>query len=115
MLKHLLTTSVLILALVGSVVSAQQGLEFSGLAHKVLAGPDSDGDLQISIKVNVRNPTSADHDAKVVVRAVDNDDYEVFDVQLTGKVKAGQTRILTDTQFINEKVYKSIARWEIED
>lgn len=115
MFRHLLTTSVIILALVGSVLSAQQGLEFSGLAHKVLAGPDSDGDLQISIKVNVRNTTKTDHDAKVVVRAVDNDDYEVYDVQLTGKVKAGQTRTLTDTQYINEKVYKSIVRWEIED
>lgn len=115
MFRYLLTTSVLVLALVGSVVSAQQGLEFSGLAHKVLAGPDSDGDLEISIKVNVRNATNTDQDVKIVVRAVDKDDYEVFDVQLTGKVKAGQTRILTDTQFISEKVYKTIVRWEIED
>src|SRR5215475_250938 len=115
MFKYLLGTSVLLLALVGSVVSAQQGVEFSGLAHKVLSGPDSDGDLLISIKLNARNATDIDQDAKVVVRAVDKDDYEVFDVQLIGKVKAGQMRILTDTQFINEKVYKSIVRWEIEE
>ena len=52
---------------------------------------------------------------KVVVRAVDAEEYEVFDVQLTGKVKAREARILTDTQFISEKVYKTIVRWEVED
>ena len=52
---------------------------------------------------------------KVIVRAVDRDDYEVFDVALTGKVKARESRVLTDTQFISEKVYKTVVRWEIED
>ena|SRR6185503_4692984 len=91
------------------------GLEASGLTHKVLSGPDDDGDLKISIKVTVLNTTEAEIDAAVVARAVDKEDFEVFDVRLTGKVKAGKIRVLTDTQFITEKLYKSIARWEIED
>jgi len=91
------------------------GLEASGLAHKVLSGPDDDGDLEISVKVTVRNTTESDVDAEVGVHAVDKEDFEVFDVRLSGKVKAGQTRVLSDTQFITEKLYKSIARWEIED
>jgi hypothetical protein len=74
---------------------AAQGVEFSGLAHKVLAGPDQD--------------------VEVFVRAVDKEDFEVFDVRLRGRVKAGQTRVLSDTQFIGEKLFKSIVRWEVEE
>lgn len=113
-LRLLLVMSIGTLVLIGTVVAASQGLEFTGLGHKVLSGPDSDGDLEISVKINVRNPTNADQDAKVVVRAVDKEGYEVFDVELTGKVKAGETRILTDTQYIKEKVYNTIIKWEIE-
>ena len=65
--------------------------------------------------MNVRDTTGKDQDVKVIVRAVDGEDYEVFDMQLTGNVKARETRVLTDTQFINEKLHKTIVRWEIED
>lgn len=116
MIKQLLAlTLVLTLPLIGTAMSAQKELEFSGLSHKVLGGPDSDGDLEISVKVTVQNLTARDQEVKVVARAVDSEGYEVFDVQLTGKVKPKETKILTDTQFINEKLYKSIVRWEIEE
>jgi hypothetical protein len=114
--RRLLTLAlILTLPLISSAVSAPKGLEFSGLAHKVVDGPDDDGDLEISIKVNVRNMTGKDQDVKIKVRAVDAEDYEVFDMPITGIVKARESRVLTDTQFISEKVYKTIVRWEIED
>ena len=114
--RRLLTLAlILTLPLISSAVSAPKGLEFSGLAHKVVDGPDDDGDLEISIKVNVRNTTGKDQDVKIKVRAVDAEDYEVFDMPITGIVKARESRVLTDTQFISEKVYKTIVRWEIED
>ena len=116
MLRRLLTlTLILTLPLITAAVSAPDGIEFTGLAHKVVAGPDSDGDLEISVKLTARNTTDEEQNVKVIVRAVDRDDYEVFDMALTGKVKARESRILTDTQFISEKVYKSVVRWEIED
>jgi hypothetical protein len=116
MFRRLLTlTLILALPLLTPAIEPQKGLEFSGLAHKVLGGPDDDGDLEISVKVNVRNTTGKDQDVKVIVRAVDGEDYEVFDIQLNGTVKARGTRVLTDTQFINENLYKTIVRWEIED
>jgi hypothetical protein len=116
MFKRLLTlTLILTLPSITPAMSDQKGLEFSGLAHKVLSGPDNDGDLEISVKLNVNNTTAKVMDVKVVVRAVDAEGYEVFDTQLTGKVNARETRILTDTQYINEKLYKTIVRWEIED
>lgn len=116
MFRHLLIIAlILTLPLISPAMSAPQDFEVSGLAHKVLGGPDDDGDLEISIKVNVLNKTAKVLDAKVYVRAVDNDGFEVFDVQLTGKVGARESRVLTDTQFINEKLYKTIVKWEIED
>jgi hypothetical protein len=116
MLRRLLTlTLILTLPLISPAVSPPKGLEFSGLAHKVVNGPDDDGDLEISVKVNVRNTTLKDMDVRVIVRAVDGEDYEVFDMPLSGKVTGRGTRVLTDTQFISEKVYKTVVRWEIED
>jgi hypothetical protein len=116
MVKQLVILSlILTLPLISPATTLPKGLEFSGLAHKVLNGPDDDGDLEISVKLTVRNMTAKDQDVKVVVRAVDAEEYEVFDVQLTGKVKAREARTLTDTQYIPDKVYKTIVRWEIED
>lgn len=116
MLRRLVTfTLILTLPLITAAVSAPKGIEVTGLAHKVIDGPDDDGDLEISVKVNVRNTTGKDQDVKIKVRAVDAEDYEVFDMPITGTVKARETRVLTDTQFISERVYKSVVRWEIED
>ena len=117
MLRRLFTlTLVLTFPLITAVaVTAPDAVEFAGLAHKVVAGPDSDGDLEISVKLTARNTTDDDQNVKVIVRAVDREDYEVFDMALTGKVKARESRVLTDTQFISEKVYKTVVRWEIED
>ena len=116
MLRPLLTFAlILTLPLIIPATSPPKGLEFSGLAHKVVDGPDEDGDLEISVKVNVRNTAGKDQDVKIKVRAVDAEDYEVFDMPITGIVKARETRVLTDTQFISEKVYRTIVRWEIED
>ena len=61
MLKQLLTLSlILTLPLISPAQTAQKRLEFTGLAHKVLNGPDDDGDLEISVKLNVRNTTARD-------------------------------------------------------
>lgn len=91
------------------------GIEVSGLAHKVLSGPDEDGDLEISVKLTVKNTTEADTRVEITVQAIDGEDFEVFDVRLSGSVKAKQTRVLTDTQFISEKLYKTIVKWQIEE
>ncbi|HEU4434780.1 MAG TPA: hypothetical protein VFR51_15450 [Pyrinomonadaceae bacterium] len=116
MLRPLLTFAlILTLPLISPATSLPKGLEFSGLAHKVVDGPDEDSDLEISVKVNVRNTTGKDRDVKIKVRAVDAEEYEVFDMPITGIVNAHETRVLTDTQFISEKVYRTIVRWEIED
>jgi hypothetical protein len=81
MLKRLLIiTLILTLPLIAPAISTQKDLEFSGLAHKVLGGPDDDGDLEISVKVTVRNTSGTDQDVKVIARAVDGEEYEVFDV-----------------------------------
>jgi hypothetical protein len=103
------------LPLITAAVSAPKGIEISEFAHKVIDGPDDDGDLEISVKVNVRNTIARDQEVKIKVRAVDAEEYEVFDMPITGTVKARETRVLTDTQFISEKVYKTVVRWEIED
>lgn len=115
MKKGLWIVFVLCAFVVNGMATSQPGLEVSDLSHKILSKPDEDGDLEISIKVNVRNTTETDIEAAIVVRGLDKEDYEVFEVPLSGKVKAKQSRVLTDSWYINEKRYKSIERWEVED
>ena len=95
--------------------SPPQGIEYGEVICKRLSGPDRDGDLDISVKVTVRNRSENDVEIDISVRAIDGEDFEVLDLFLDGLVRAGETRVLTDSYFLNEQTYKTISRWEIED
>ena len=90
------------------------GIEVTGPGHKVLTGPDEDGDLEISVKLTVKNTTESDLRVEVTVQAIDAEDFEVFEVRLSGTVKAKQSRVLTDSKYISEKLYKWQAEEELE-
>jgi hypothetical protein len=90
-------------------------LTYGEVSCKLLAGPDKDGDMDISVKVTVSSSSENDLDVKVTVRALDSEDFEVFETYLEEIVPAGGTKVLTDTDFISERIYKTIVRWEIEE
>ena len=90
-------------------------LTYGEVSCKLLAGPDVVGDMDVALKVTVSSSSENDIDAKITVRALDSEDFEVFETYLDGIVRAGETRVLTDTDFINERIYKTIVRWEVEE
>ncbi|HKP36019.1 MAG TPA: hypothetical protein VJT71_04105 [Pyrinomonadaceae bacterium] len=109
------TIAILLSGVFSHAAGPPPGVEVLELAHKVLSGPDSDGDLKISIKVMLKNTTKSDAKVDITVQAIDSDNYEVFDVNLKGIIKTKQTGALTDTQYISEKLYKSIVKWQVEE
>jgi hypothetical protein len=91
------------------------GIEIGNPEHKILGGPDEDGDLEISVKISIRNTAEPDLTVQVFVQALDKDGFEVFDILLSDIVKGGQTRTLSDWQYIKQGVYRSIQAWRVEE
>ena len=101
---------------VAVVEAGARGIEYGEVGHKVVDDqPDRDGELKISIKLSVRNDSDEDIDVDLTIRALDAEGFEVFEAGLEGAVRAGETRVLTDSNYISPRIYKMISRWEIED
>src|SRR5215831_13833033 len=91
------------------------GIEVVAIEHKVLSGPDKDGDLRISVKVTLRNATERNIPVDITLRALDAEEFVVFDAPLSATVKANGTRTLSDWAFVPQNVYKSIVKWELQE
>ena len=101
---------------VAVVEAGAPGIEYGEVGHKVVDDhPDRDGELKISIKLSVRNNSEEDIEVDVMIRALDAEGFEVFEANLEGTVRADETRVLTDSNYISPRIYKMISRWEIED
>ena len=91
------------------------GIEVAAPEHKVLDGPNADGDLELSVKVMVKNTLDMDESVQIVVQALDRDDYEVLEVVLAGPVRAGKARPLTQSALLQKDVYRTIVAWRVEE
>jgi hypothetical protein len=82
---------------------------------KILQPADKDGDIEIAIKVTVQNTSETEVEVKTIIQGIDREGFEVFEVRLSDAVKAGQSRVLTDSDFLQERRFKSIVRWRVEE
>ena len=94
---------------------ALEGLELTDLQHKILRGPDSDNEYFISVKLTVKNLETTERNVKIYVQALDVEEFEVFEISLEGTLKANETRVLSDTGWIDESVYRTIMLWQVEE
>ena len=69
------TIAILLAGVFSHAASPPPGVEVLGLAHKVLSGPDADGDLKISIKVTLKNTTESDATVVLTVQAIDSEKF----------------------------------------
>lgn len=111
---------ILIIALVGGQVTSmakshQEAFKYGDVKTKVLSGPDSDGDVWFSVKVDVRNDSGVDSNVSIRVRGLDAEGFEVVDVSIDGMLKASQRRELTNSNYVNYKAYQTIVKWEVEE
>ena len=98
-----------------SAAAPRLGIEIAPPEHKVLEGPNEDGDLELSVKVMVKNTLEMDESVQIVVQALDRDDYEVLEVVLSGPIRAGKARPLTQSALLQKEVYRTITAWRVEE
>jgi hypothetical protein len=98
-----------------SAAAPRLGIEIASPEHKVLEGPNEDGDLELSVKVMVKNTLEMDESVQIVVQALDRDDYEVLEVVLAGPIRAGKARPLTQSALLQKEVYRTIVAWRVEE
>jgi hypothetical protein len=98
-----------------TMAGARLSVEVDEPECKILQAADKDGDLEIAIKVSVQNTSESEAEVKAIVQGIDREGFEVFELRLSDAIKAGQTRVLTDSDFLQERRYKTIVRWRVEE
>jgi len=91
------------------------GIEVATPEHKVIDGPNEDGDLDLSVKVMVKNTLDMDESVQIVVQAVDRDDFEVLEVVMSGPIRAGKARPLSQSAVLQQDAYRTIVAWRVEE
>jgi hypothetical protein len=109
------TSLVFLLALPSFAAAPRLGIEIAPPEHKVVDGPNADGDLDLSVKVMVKNTLEMDESVQVVVQALDRDDYEVLEVVMSGPIRAGKSRTLTQSAVLEQEAYRTIVSWRVEE
>jgi hypothetical protein len=87
--------------------------ETGPVEHRVVLGPDEDGDLLVSIKVPVTNLSDEVIFVNLELQARDSEGFQVFEFDLAGKVGARTTEIVTDTEYIAAEIVDAISSWNI--
>jgi len=88
-------------------------LTADNLKIKLRSGPDSDGDVLVAIKVTASNDSDEDQTVYVTVQGVDEDDFEVKDVIVSGDIPADEKRTLTARFYMSEADYKEVRKWKV--
>jgi hypothetical protein len=104
-----------LLALPALAAAPRLGIEVDPPEHKVIDGPNEDGDLDLSVKVMVKNTLDMDESVQVVVQAIDRDEFEVLEVVMSGPIRAGKSRSLTQSAVLQQDAYRSIVAWRVEE
>jgi len=116
--RHILIALVLLLVavpLVASPGAPHLGVEIGEPAVKILEGPDDDSDLTVRISVRVKNTTERELAVDLIVQGLDREGSELYDLHLNDAVKPGLERTFTDTNYIKERVFKSVTTWRVEE
>jgi len=105
----------LALVLLASSPGACPDLDMGPVEARIVSGPDEDGELLISIKVDVANRSDSEVALSLDIQALDGEGFEVFESHLAGKVGPNTFETITDTDYIEKDVYESISRWRIDE
>jgi len=106
----------LCLAMLAWVAGAQAGpavgYKLLSNEHKIVSGPDGDGDLEVSFRVTVENTGTTGVAALIIAQGIDTADFPIYDAYLETTLSPGETRTIRDLSYIPLKTYGKITRWE---
>ena len=85
-------------------------MKVSNIATKVLK-IDDDGEVSFAIKALVENDSNSE-DVYVSLQGLDNEGFEVYEMMLTGKISTGESKVLTTSDYVEEKIFEQIINWQ---
>jgi len=112
-----LASTLVALLLMGAAgaAGARDLVEVSGIKQKIVENADDQGDLLVSFKATVRNLTDSPQEAEIWLQGIDKEDFEVVEVELFGRLKPKESRVLTNMTYVREKTYASVIKWQVEE
>ena len=90
----------LLLLLALPVLSGPSDFRLVDQEHRIVSGPDADGDLEISFRVTVKSLRDKELSIRVIAQGIDQEDFVVYDAYLETNLKPNEERVLRDLQFI---------------
>ena len=85
------------------------------IAAKLRGEPDDSGDVWFAIVADVTNNTQDEVEVRVNIQAVDQEGFELTELTLRGSVGPGETRRMSDQDYMKHRDYLNIARWQVEN
>lgn len=85
------------------------------IAAKLRGDPDDAGEVCFAIVADVTNHTRNPVEVSVDIQAVDDEGFELMDLTLRGPLGPGETRRLSDQDYMRHKDYLAIAKWQVEE
>lgn len=109
--------AVVAFCLVASGTSIPSGPDYEAgpVDARVVSGPDEDGELLISLKAMVTNYSDGELTVSLSIQGCDDEGFELAEFELEGKVRSKTTKVITDTDYVEADVFKSISSWNIEE
>ena len=94
------------------IASSTPAYELIDRAHKIVSGPDEDGDLEISFRVTVKNLRDTKLAVRVIAQGIDEEDFVTYDLYLDDTLGPHETRVIRDLDFISDTKYSEIVKWD---
>ncbi len=85
-------------------------MKVSDIATKVI-NKDDDGYVSFAIKALVEND-SDEEEVYVCLQGLDNEDFEVYEMTLTGKISTGESKVLTTSDYVAASIFEQIIKWQ---
>jgi hypothetical protein len=84
------------------------------IVTKLRSERDDSGDVWFAIAADVTNNTQDPVEIRLKLQAVDSDGFELTDLALRGVLRPGETKRLSDQDYMPHKDYLAIAKWQID-
>lgn|SRR5262245_11644490 len=82
---------------------------------RIVLGPNEDGELLISIKVEVRNNTDDELAVDLSIQGCDREGFELAEFELEGNIPANARKTITDTDYVDAEIFEAISNWIVEE
>jgi hypothetical protein len=89
-------------------------VKVSNIETKIIKDVDEDGEITFAIKALVENEfTDEDENVYVTVQGLDGEGFVVHEIDLSGKIPFGTSKVLTAKEdYFENEIYSKIVSWQ---